>query len=807
VLGELEGLRALARSLVHGDADADDLMQETAIAAITHPPDDDRPARPWLATVLRNRWRMDRRGRSRREAREQVQALVAEDSQASAEEVLDRARALEKLAAALVALEEPFRTVVMRRYLDGQTAAEIARALGVPAGTVRWRLKTGLERLRAALDESTPRWQRAFLPFAAATSAKGAVVVKAKSTVLSLVLLLLVVASGVVVWLVGKRDDTTEHKPIATAPATNVPKISTGSAHAGTGGSADAILPLADPLPGQGRALVAPIDSAGGQLQGRVINWSTGDGVANAELTFTSSAGATTVRSKDDGAFELAPAMPGSYTLAAVVAAGYLPFAPELTHSSVRAELVAKQSVRGVTIFLFPALPYHGFVVDAANAPVPGAKVRLVGTPQGEQAIEKLPTDFVSDAHGKFTFSAPDFAVFEAVKGNKRGWAAVTGDVQNTKKMTIKLGDAPPRDATIRGKTVDAGGNPVAEVLVRAVPAGPPNADHTRSLAFAVTNADGAFVLEGLDKGIYALTAEADEYAPAEKAPVAGGAQDVVLTLDGGKTISGRVENASGEPVPAYTMLVLRRDGLARQSVVERSIVDPRGAFSVRVPDGDYELLAAASGWAPSEGVTAKAGAKDVRIVVTTGATLRGRVIDADTGMPLQYARVAREGAGGGASAQPANAGTVTRADGTFELTGIPPGPLSFSIGAGDYHPRLEAGLTAVDGGVLGPIQIALKKLAEGEQPKIELVGIGVKLAADKDTLKVEEVVANGGAADAGILAGDRLTAVDGVPVTQLGIEGAVSRIRGVAGTTLSVSLLRGETAMNFVVTRKPLRF
>ena len=68
VLGELEGLRVLARSLVYGDADADDLLQDTAIAALQHPPADagPRPVRSWLAAVLRNRWRMDRRSAARR---------------------------------------------------------------------------------------------------------------------------------------------------------------------------------------------------------------------------------------------------------------------------------------------------------------------------------------------------------------------------------------------------------------------------------------------------------------------------------------------------------------------------------------------------------------------------------------------------------------------------------------------------------------------------------------------------------------------------------------------------------------------
>src|SRR5262245_10711597 len=63
--------------------------------------------------------------------------------------------------------------------------------------------------------------------------------------------------------------------------------------------------------PGQARAIVEPSDVPGGMISGRVINWSRGDGVASAELTFTSDDGATTVRTHDDGGFELAPPAPG----------------------------------------------------------------------------------------------------------------------------------------------------------------------------------------------------------------------------------------------------------------------------------------------------------------------------------------------------------------------------------------------------------------------------------------------------------------------------------------------------------------
>src|SRR5262249_23526210 len=64
-------------------------------------------------------------------------------------------------------LEEPFRETVLLRYYEDMSCADIARMKGMPAGTVRWRLKTGLDRVRAALDAELGdrrRWQRALAP-------------------------------------------------------------------------------------------------------------------------------------------------------------------------------------------------------------------------------------------------------------------------------------------------------------------------------------------------------------------------------------------------------------------------------------------------------------------------------------------------------------------------------------------------------------------------------------------------------------------------------------------------------------------
>ncbi|HTR49526.1 MAG TPA: sigma-70 family RNA polymerase sigma factor [Kofleriaceae bacterium] len=786
-LAPLASLRDLARALVHGDADADDLLQDTALAAVEHPPPPDRPTGPWLVRVLRNRWRMGWRTDSRRRAREA--AVAGEPAVVDAIDAIDRARLLQRVSEALVALAEPFRTTVIRRYLDGASAAQIAREQGVPAGTVRWRLKTGLERLRAALDDAEPaRWRRVLVPATALRFAQGGLLVTAK-TKIALVLVALVVAL-LSVW---------RFAPVARPPDPDTTLQASGSRFPELPPRPEArsVKPEAR-LPRH--SLVEPASAP--TLSGRVVNWSTGDGVDGAELTFDGEDGAIALRTDAQGDFELVAPHAGAFTLVTIAATGFLPYAPEYLHSPVRVELAAGRAIRGMQLFLYPALDYHGHVVDVAGAPVEGAHVRLLGTP--EQQIYKLATEWASDRAGAFVFHAPDGAVLEATAGARRGWAVLDGKVAIDKQLTIVVGEAAARDQSIGGRVVDDHGQPIADVLVSAEPEDT-RGGSTRVGASATTGSDGAFRLDHLDRDSYGLAGEAEGFATAI-AHARGGARDVELVLSAGQVIAGAVVTAAGEPVPAFTLLAFRRDGALRIPAATRSIADASGHFELRVLPGKYDLVAAANGWAPSPTTTAEAGATDVKLVVSAGAIVRGSVHSAADGSPVPYARVMREAISGGASAEPANAGTVTRRDGTFELSGVPAGSLSLSIGADGFHERIESGLSARDGGEVGPVDLVLTPLAPGETPNIELVGIGVQLAADHDGLRVDRVIDGSGAQAAGIVVGDHIVQIDGADVTELGMAGSIAKIRGAVGTTVAVTLARTGGNVTLNVERRKLR-
>lgn len=154
LLAHTEWLTRLARALV-GDAAAGDVVQDTYEVALGTPAHRRGPLRPWLGGVARNVARMATRGRVRRERREQ--AVPERDDVPSPEQLLARAQVQQKVNRHVLELHEPLRSTLLLRFFEGLSAAEIARVQGIPAATVRSRLKDALDRIRAALDADLTR--------------------------------------------------------------------------------------------------------------------------------------------------------------------------------------------------------------------------------------------------------------------------------------------------------------------------------------------------------------------------------------------------------------------------------------------------------------------------------------------------------------------------------------------------------------------------------------------------------------------------------------------------------------------------
>src|SRR5262249_1351503 len=99
--GNLEWIRALAHSLVRDPDRAEDLAQDTVVAALETSPSGIRLPRSWLATVTLNLWRHRGRTEQRRRDRESAAAELA-----ARERTSDRATSPDDLVERVVVFRE-----------------------------------------------------------------------------------------------------------------------------------------------------------------------------------------------------------------------------------------------------------------------------------------------------------------------------------------------------------------------------------------------------------------------------------------------------------------------------------------------------------------------------------------------------------------------------------------------------------------------------------------------------------------------------------------------------------------------------
>jgi len=342
-----------------------------------------------------------------------------------------------------------------------------------------------------------------------------------------------------------------------------------------------------------------------GTLEGQVLDFATGEPVAEAELTFSRGGAASSAITSLEGEFLFRAAEPGTYELATVTADGYLPYAPEWGHSPIRFHARPAVRILGITIHLRPELEYQGRVVDPAGRPVAGAEVVILGTPSGQTALVPLSDSHVTDEAGEFVFAAPDWALVEARReGYAPGRARVDTNVQITHRLEIRLrsGAGGSSEETISGLVVDGSDHPVAEALVSARFAFGRSGLHTTDQT--VTDGAGRFTLEGLDRGRYNVVASGSGLAPGRARGVPTGTADLRLVLSQGGSLVGTVtEEATGDPVPSFSVVIQRPMGpMSRAPYRTETVFDAEGRYEVTgVEPGHYTVLVSAHGFAPSD--------------------------------------------------------------------------------------------------------------------------------------------------------------------------------------------------------------
>jgi len=379
LLAESEWLVRLARSLVSSEDDAEDLAQDTIAAALAHPPDSNRPLRPWLWRIAKNLSIMQGVARAQRVARERKVARA--EQLLAADEVVARVSMQRTVVEAVLGLAEPYRSTILLRFWDGLPPRKIAERLRVPVETVRTRLKRGLGLLRDRLDRrhgSRDAWIAVLVPISQTgvqpLVASGSSVAAYKAGIFAMSTQGKVIAAALVVlaltWI-SFRD-----RPLSI---TTEPRV---AATPEVGAKASASEPGRDsaPLEITARTLVA-VDAQQPSLReakpdartilGVVIDPSSTP-LGGVEVEFTPSghgAAGSPVRAMSDtnGRFELSIESPGG-TIRPVGEAWVCVFEP---HARV------PDPVTGYVLVVSGRFPLVGRVQDELGSPIAGADVQI----------------------------------------------------------------------------------------------------------------------------------------------------------------------------------------------------------------------------------------------------------------------------------------------------------------------------------------------------------------------------------------------------------------------------------------------
>ena len=148
-------------------ADAEDALQETMLAALTHLSRGGRIDEPraWLRAVLTRKCYdvLRRHYRLPTVTADQAPEPADTEAEALAETEARRERA-EQIRREVSYLAESYRVIIAKHYFQGQSVRDIAAELGLPAGTVKSRMDFGRKQMRKRIEQMEHYTENSYLP-------------------------------------------------------------------------------------------------------------------------------------------------------------------------------------------------------------------------------------------------------------------------------------------------------------------------------------------------------------------------------------------------------------------------------------------------------------------------------------------------------------------------------------------------------------------------------------------------------------------------------------------------------------------
>ena len=380
----------------------------------------------------------------------------------------------------------------------------------------------------------------------------------------------------------------------------------------------------------------------------------------------------------------------------------------------------------------------YGAVKGLDEQPIADAEVKLLA-PVGPSA--DAPPASRTNAAGRFEmlgYPAPSFDIVTHAKGfapfTVRGVHLPRGmDPVDLGTLMLAPGE------TIHGVVRDPAGSPIAGAGVwiveeLALPALQRAPDRDPD---AVADAAGRFAVEDLtaDHPAHLICDHPGFLVASIRGVTAPTPEPITVVLKPGSTVSGRVVDVDGRPIPGSEVSLSPRDpppdsvpptprGEWRRTVVS----DDRGEFALEdVASGPAAIAAFAEGFQPAEiqnlEIAERATLEGLRLVLARGNVLEGWISTED-GEPLAEATV---------QIGPNRASSDT--DGNYRVSGIPSGLHKVDVRREGYNRitreiEIEIGAQHVDFVLAGGRRVAGRAVDDADTP---VAGVRIQLSLDDD--------------------------------------------------------------------------